>query len=186
VATALLLMDTQVPQFERMGNDELVDRLVRARESARTAGIHVIFVRIAFRPGHPEVSPANATFQTIADNGAYVEDDAGTAIHPALTPADGDLVVTKRRVSAFAGSDLEVVLRANRVDTLVLTGIATSGVVLSTFTQAADLDYRLVILTDACADADPDVHRVLTEKYFPRRADVLTVDEWAARLQSTG
>src|SRR5204862_162672 len=81
-------------------------------------------------------------------------------------PAPSDILVTKRRVSAFSGSDLDVVLRAANIDTLVLTGIATSGVVLSTLRQAADLDYRLVVLADACLDGDADVHRVLTEKAY--------------------
>ena len=76
------------------------------------------------------------------------------------------------RVSAFAGSDLEVILRSLRIDTLVLTGIATSGVVLSTLREAADKDYGLVVLSDACLDADPEVQRVLIEKLFPRQADV--------------
>jgi nicotinamidase-related amidase len=88
-------------------------------------------------------------------------------------------VVTKRRVSAFTGSDLEVVLRGLGVGKLVLTGIATSGVVLSTLRQAADLDYQLAVLADGCLDADPEVHRVLTEKIFPRQAQVTTVAEWA-------
>jgi len=70
------------------------------------------------------------------------------------------------------------VLRAANIDTLVLTGIATSGVVLSTLRQAADLDYRLVVLSDACLDSDAEVHRVLMEKVFPRQADVVTVNEW--------
>ena len=83
-------------------------------------------------------------------------------------------------MSAFTGSDLQVVLRSLGADTLVLTGIATSGVVLSTLRQAADLDYRLVVLSDACLDADPEVHRVLTEKVFPRQAAVRTVAQWAA------
>ena len=91
-------------------------------------------------------------------------------------------MVTKRRVSAFAGSDLDVLLRGLGAGTLVLSGIATSGVVLSTLRQAADLDYRLVVLADACLDADPEVHRVLTGKVFPRHADVLTVAEWAAQM----
>jgi len=68
----------------------------------------------------------------------------------------------------------------------VLTGIATSGVVLSTLRQAADLDYRLVVLAAACADADPEVHRVLTTKVFPRQAEVLTVEEWTGRLTGGG
>jgi nicotinamidase-related amidase len=87
-------------------------------------------------------------------------------------------VVVKKRVSAFAGSDLEVLLRAAEVDTLALAGIATSGVVLSTLRQAADLDYRLTVLADGCLDGDDEVHRVLTEKVFPRQAEVTTVEEW--------
>lgn len=54
--------------------------------------------------------------------------------------------------------------------------------VLSTLRQAADLDYRLVVLSDACLDADAEVHRVLTEKVFPRQAEELTVDQWVEQL----
>lgn len=74
-------------------------------------------------------------------------DDASTQIHPLITPRPDEIVVTKLRVSAFAGSDLEVLLRAKQVATLVLTGIATSGVVLSTPREAADKDFGLVVLS---------------------------------------
>jgi nicotinamidase-related amidase len=99
----------------------------------------------------------------------------------ALQP--GDIVVTKRRVGAFIGSELEVVLRAQNIDHLVLSGIATSGVVLSTLRAAADMDYPLTVLSDCCADGDHEVHRVLLTKVFPRQADVLTAAEWAAALE---
>jgi len=92
-------------------------------------------------------------------------------------------VVTKRRVSAFAGSDLDVLLRARRTEHLVLAGIATSGLVLSTLRQAADLDFRLTVLADGCLDADPEVHQVLLHKVFPRQAEVTSVAEWAASLR---
>jgi nicotinamidase-related amidase len=85
-------------------------------------------------------------------------------------------------VSAFAGSDLDVVLRAGEVRSLVLCGIATSGVVLSTVRAAADMDYELTVLADCCADGDPEVHRVLLEKVFPRQAAVLGVADWERRL----
>ncbi len=107
--------------------------------------------------------------------------DPDAAIHPEVAPTDGDIVVTKKRVSAFAGSDLETVLRGRGIDHLVLTGIATSGVVLSTLRQAADLDYGLTVLADGCLDADPEVHRVLTEKVFPRQAEVGTVAGWVGQ-----
>jgi nicotinamidase-related amidase len=81
-------------------------------------------------------------------------------------------------VSAFSGSDLDVVLRSLDVDSLVLTGIATSGVVLSTLRQAADLDFGLTVLSDLCADNDPEVHRILMDKVFPRQAAVITATEW--------
>ena len=88
-------------------------------------------------------------------------------------------------VEAARGSDLEVVLRAGGIDHLVLAGIATSGVVLSTLRQAADLDYRLTVLADGCLDADPEVHRVLTGKVFPRQADVVSIADWTANLPRT-
>jgi nicotinamidase-related amidase len=68
----------------------------------------------------------------------------------------------------------------------VLAGIATSGVVLSTIRQAADLDYELTVLEDGCADADPEVHRVLMEKVFPRQASVITAQEWISGRAEAG
>jgi nicotinamidase-related amidase len=178
-ATALLVMDVQREIVERFTEDpDYLPRLSRAIELARGAGIPVVYVVVGFRPGHPEISARNRTFSAAAAAGRFTEGDPAAEIHPAIAPRPGDPVVTKRRVSAFTGSDLEVLLRGVGAGTLVLTGIATSGVVLSTLRQAADLDYRLIVLSDACLDADPEVHRVLTEKVFPRQADVLTVAEW--------
>jgi nicotinamidase-related amidase len=109
--------------------------------------------------------------------------DQATEVHPDVAPEPGEIFVTKKRVSAFAGSDLDIILRAGDIDHLVLTGIATSGVVLSTLRQAADLDFGLTVLADGCLDSDPEVHRVLTEKVFPHQADVTTVTDWIAAIR---
>jgi len=127
-------------------------------------------------------SARNKTFTALASGSAFTGADPAARIHPKIAPGPGDLVVTKRRVSAFAGSDLDVLLRGLDTGTLVLSGIATGGVALSTLRQAADLDYRLVVLSDGYLDADPEVHKVLTEKVFPRQADVMTVAEWTSLL----
>lgn len=95
--------------------------------------------------------------------------DDSTQIYDLVTPHPYEPVVTKFRISAFAGSDLEVILRSRKIETLVLSGISTSGVVLSTLREAADKDYRLIVLSDACLDADPEVHCVLMNKVFPVR-----------------
>jgi nicotinamidase-related amidase len=74
---------------------------------------------------------------------------------------------------------METLLKAKGVTHLVLMGIATSGVVLSTVRWAADADYEITVLTDCCADADEEVHRVLTQKVFPRQATVATAGEFS-------
>jgi nicotinamidase-related amidase len=181
---ALLVMDVQNGVVERFAEPQgtLLATLAEAVAAAREAGVPVIFVRVAFRDGTPEVSPNNQIFANLARALTMGEADASTQIHPAVAPQPGDIIVTKRRVSAFAGSDLDVVLRSLGVDSLVLCGIATSGVVLSTLRQAADLDFRLTVLRDGCADADHEVHRVLMDKLFPRQAVVELASEWMARL----
>ena len=187
MSSALLVMDVQQGTVERLGGDTaLLDRLTQAVAAARAAKVPVIHVRVAFRPGFPEVSRNNRTFSLLAETAGdgFGEDSPRTRIHPAVAPLPGEPVVLKKRISAFVGSDLEVVLRSLGVSRLVLTGIATSGVVLSTLREAADRDFQLTVLADGCADGDAEVHRVLTEKVFPRQADVVSVAQWTDGLRT--
>ncbi len=164
------------------GTAELLAAAQRALAAARSHEVPVIYVRLLFRRGHPEVSSNNEIFSRIGQGTRFTDDDPATGIAPQIAPEPGDVVVTKKRISAFAGSDLEYVLRARSIAHLVIGGIATSGVVLSTLRQASDLDFRATVLRDACADTDDEVHRVLLDKVFPRQARVITVDEWTAQL----
>ena len=100
------------------------------------------------------------------------------SIDPALAPVENEIVITKHRVSAFTGTDLAMILRVNDLDTLVLFGIATSGVVLSTLLEACDADFRLAVIKDCCADLDPGLHDTLIEKLFPLRATVLSAADF--------
>lgn len=174
-------MDYQNSIVDNLGTDEGLAAATAAVSAARERRIPVVFVRVAFRPGAPEAASTNKMFSGMASRMAQQAPDA-TEIHSAFGVGDDDIVVTKLRVSAFAGSDLEVLLRGLGVRDLVMCGIATSGVVLSTLRQAADLDFGLTVLSDACIDRDPEVHRVLLEKVFPRQADVVTTAEWTASL----
>src|ERR1700722_3357869 len=184
LATALLIMDIQPATMQMMGENaaSLTATLNQAISAARAASIPVIYVVVGFRKGFPEIGTGTAqTFAAVAKSGMIGLEEPG--VDPSVAPLPGEMVVTKRRVSAFAGSDLEVILRGHRIEHLVLTGIATSGVVLSTLRQAADMDYRLSVLSDACADRDADVHSILTTKVFPRQAEVMTTAEWVAGLK---
>ena len=182
--TALLVMDVQQGIVEMVADqaDSLLERLRVAIDAAHRHGIPVIYVTVGFRHGYPEVSRRNRNFSATKAAGRFGVDDPLAVVHPAVAPQPDDVVVTKLRVSAFTGSDLSVVLRSGEIETLVLTGIATGGVVLSTVREAADLDFRLVVLADGCADMDEEVHRVLLEKVISRQADVISVDAWTAQL----
>jgi len=177
--TALLVMDMQMGILAMLQTAAApTGNVAKAIASARAAQLPVVFVTVGFRLGAPEVSINNKSFSAGKERFASVNMDEFTRVHPDLAPVNGEVTVMKRRVSAFTGSDLEVVLRSFGIQHIVLTGIATSGVVLSTLREAADKDYRITVLADCCADADEEVHRVLTTKVFPRQADVVTLEEW--------
>ena len=180
--SALLVMDVQNGIVERFAAKDALQPLQTALLAARSHGIPVIFVRVALRPGYPDVSPSNLSFSSIRERGNMLETDEATQVWDGVLPNPQEVVVVKRRVSAFTGSGIEVILRAQAIDHLILTGIATSGVVLSTLREAADQDYRLTVLADACLDSDPEVHRVLLEKVFPRQAQVIRVADWRDTL----
>ena len=179
----LLAMDFQngIAGDEAFAATGVLERARDAVAAARGHDIPVVWVRVALREGHPELA-ATASFARIAAHGDVDETHASTSIHETLGRRQGEPIVTKRRISDFTGSDLDMLLRGFGTSSLILAGVATSGVVLSTVRQAADLDFDLTVLSDACADRDEEVHRVLTEKVFPKQATVLSVADWAAGL----
>jgi nicotinamidase-related amidase len=181
-ATALLIMDMQSGILDRVADkkEALLAQTSKLLDAARKTSVRVIYVVVGFRPGYPEVSTRNAAFASVRESGLFAAGSAATEIHPALAPRADEVVVTKHRVSAFAGTDLDMILRANGIETLVLAGISTSGVVTSTVRHAADADYRLVIVEDGCADPDAEVHRVLLEKVLARQATVVKVADVTA------
>jgi nicotinamidase-related amidase len=182
---AVLIMDYQNDVVLRFAeaDDSLLQRAARVLSAARAAGVPVIYVVIHFRPGYPEV-PASGVFNRVRQSGMLQEGTEGAAIHEAVAPQPGDLIVTKKRIGAASGSDLECVLRAAGRTHLVLFGIATSGVVLSTARWAADLDYTMNIVSDCCFDRDPEVHRVLIEKVLAGMAPAITAQEFIDSLKA--
>ena len=156
----------------------MLDKVSSAIATARSKNIPVIYVVVGFRQGAPEINVNNKSFSAGKERFSNMDMTAFMQVHDSIAPQIGEVTVIKRRVSAFTGSDLEVVLRSFGIQHLILTGIATSGVVLSTLREAADKDYRITVLSDCCADGDEEIHRVLTTKIFPRQADVLELEEW--------
>ncbi len=173
--TALLVMDVQPGIIERINNqEEFLNNTKKTIKLAHDRNIQVIYVVVGFRDGFPEVSQDNKSFAGIKENSTKVMINP----KPVIETEGNDLVVVKHRVSAFSGSDLEMVLRAQDIRHLVLCGISTSGVVLSTVREAADKDFNLTVFSDLCADFDEEVHNILLEKVFPRQANVIKSSNW--------
>jgi nicotinamidase-related amidase len=185
---ALLALDCQhgIVSIYTKPEDDFTGRAAIVLRAARAAGMRVIQVQVGFRPGLPEVSGRNKFFAAVKSSPQHQELFRGPAgaIHPALGPEPDDIVITKHRVSAFAGTDLQMILRAGEIETVVLFGIATSGVVLSTLLDACDADYRVVVIGDSCADRDPDLHDALLKRLFPQRAEVITADEFVKAISA--
>lgn len=179
--SAVLCMDYQTGIVSNYINDQdLLPRAASVLNQARNSGMAVIYVQVGFRPKFPEISPRNAAFSVIRNSVQYQQLLAGpgAAIHASVAPAADDVIVTKHRVGAFTGTDLDMILRAKDIETLILFGISTSGVVLSTVRHAADTDYRLIVIKDCCADQDAGVHACLMDKVFPRQATVVSAAEF--------
>ena len=175
--TALLIADFYAAFMSTLPHAvdrQVVEKTQSLQHAARDAGLFLCYCATVFRPGYVEISERNKTFSARKHSGQPPVSDPVELIHPAVLPRTDEVVVGKHRVNALYGTALDLILRANTIDTLMILGYATSGVVLSTVRYAADLDYRLVVIEDCCADQDPDVHDFLTQRIFPRQAEVVT------------
>jgi len=184
--TALIVCDFQNGIVSRFpGLDPVLDKAAEALEGARAKGdVLIVHIGVRFRPGHPEISPRNVVFSGIKEAKIFEEGTPQVEHHPKVAPKAGEVQVSKRRYGSFSTTELDLILRAHGVHKIVLTGIATQGVILSTVREAFDLDYEVVVLRDACADQDEEVHRVLLDKVISKQAKVITVEEYLASLKA--
>jgi nicotinamidase-related amidase len=183
--SALIIMDFQpgILRILKDGREPLVERSSRLLSHARSAGVKIVYVNVGFRPGYPEVSPRNVRFSAIKQT-QFLKPGPDCAPDPAIPPQPGDITMPKRRFSAFAGNDLEILLRSHDINTLILVGVSTSGCVLSTVRQAADADYRIVVVRDCCADGDMSMHEFLCDRVIPMQAEVITSMDFARAAEA--
>src|ERR1700721_675309 len=181
--TALLTLDLQKEVFGLVPDSERVMTMAaKAVAFARQNQFRIIHVGLGFSEGHPEIPDVEFPWLRLKQNNLFIKGTPSVEFHGDIFHPD-DLRILKERVGAFSDNHLELVLRSRRIEHLVFFGIATSGIVLSTLRRAFDLDFRSVVLKDACFDSDPEVHRVLTEQVFPRQAWVAATDEFIAAQQ---
>ena len=158
--TVVLIMDFQQRIIANVASEpeNVVKQASQVLAGARGTGIPVIYV--------------------VHRRGPFAEYAPDIELHEGVLPAPGEKVITKVRPGPFSTTELYVTLREMARDTLVLMGVATSGCLLSCARWAFDVNYKFIVVSDACSDADPEVHRVLTEKIYPRQGTVVNTQEF--------
>ncbi len=173
--TALLVMhyQTDITGLFPSAAPALLANTRQLCDAARAKGVHVYFAQFHFSPGYPEVSPLNKNGQGVKQLGLFVHD----RISPELGQRPDEPLILAHRASVFFGTDLGVRLSAHGVDTLIMVGIASTGVMLSSVAHASDADYRIFTVKDCCYDPDEVVHAHLFATAFESRTTVLSLDE---------
>lgn len=137
----------------------VVPKTARAIEQARAAGIPVIYVTVGFTEDYAEWPGDSPVFtDTGREAGLLKLGTWNQDLHETLTPQEGEVLVTKKRVSPFYATFLEVLLRTQGIGELLLCGVATDHVVMAAARDGHDRDFRIKVLEDCCAAASPERH----------------------------
>jgi nicotinamidase-related amidase len=169
---------------EMVKQNDVFGKLTGLLDAARGAGVKVIYASVKFRPGYPELNRSAGLNQEIIELNSLVEGTWGANIHEAVAPQEGDLVITKRSVSAFAGSDLANLLSASGITTLLLSGVSTNFVVEGTARDAVDRGYNVVVVEDCCASGSQEAHHTALTTALPALATIANSAEVIAALAS--
>lgn len=178
--SALLLLHFQTDIISLFPADSItpvIERMKKLTVLLRQKGVPIYFVKIGFSSDYREISKNNKNGQMTKIFKRFTTD----SVLPSLF-AEVDTVLTGHRVSGFKGTGLDEQLRANRIETLLMAGVVTSGVVLSTLSEASDLDYRILLIEDGCYDPDRNAHDALVSVPFATRADIVTSSALEKRL----
>ena len=161
--SAVLIMDFQNEIVSNVAHNPhaVIANASRVLGVARNVGLPVIYV--------------------VHRGGRFEQYSPGVEIHSGVEPKPGERIITKTKAGPFSTTGLDVMLREMGVDTLIMMGVATSGCVLSATRWANDLNYKVLVIGEACDDRDPEVHRILVEEIFSRQG-VLTVEEFISAI----
>ena len=156
---ALLVVDVQrdlcPPSYAPM-----LPRLKSVVDAARQAGVYVVYVQNVVLAGGASHSPSEIARRTaLGLRLEYtMEGTSGAEFMPEIAPLGGEPVVRKHRLNAFEGTSLDLLLRSRGIDTIVVTGVATHGCVLSTSYAAVALNYYVIPVSDCVASWQEDLH----------------------------
>ena len=143
----------------------------------RIKGLLVLHLVYAFKKDHSDVPANSPLYARLRESDGLVEGTWGAEIHESFRPRQGEPVIKKPRVSAFAGTAVDELLRSRGIDTLILAGFTTNWVIESTARQAMDLGYRLVVVEDCMGSFNRTLHEFAIEHIYPQISTVVRVSD---------
>jgi nicotinamidase-related amidase len=183
--TAIVAMDFQSTILRSLEDAKpVLTKVSSAITATRGAGGRVAFVRLAITAEELDAFPAQSAMgQRLRPAAAhFAPEAAGTLVVPELEKRSGDLEMRKTRVGPFLQTTLHEQLQKLAITTIAFAGVQTSGCVLTGVRVAHDLDYRVIVLSDGCADPDVPAHAFLMNTIFPKQATVMSVNEYEEAL----
>jgi maleamate amidohydrolase len=183
---ALLIVDVVMAYFDKAsplyaGVEDALASNERLLATARKTGIPVIFTNVVYEPGG---ASGGLFYRKIPVLNVF---DAGSplgAFPPSLQPAKGELVISKQYASAFFGTPLASTLTANRIDTLLITGLSTSGCVRASALDALQHGFAPFVVREACGDRHPAPHEANLFDLQAKYAEVISEAEAIGKLQA--
>lgn len=161
-----------------------LDSALRIRDAARAAEIPVIYTNVEFDAAG---LLGGRFFQKAMPLHNFVKGSPMGAWPDGLEPAEGEVVVTKQYASAFFGTSLAPMLTTLGVDTLIITGVTTSGCIRATCLDSCQYGFIPIVVADACGDRHPDPHNANLFDMNAKYGDVVNeteVTEYLSTLET--
>ena len=172
-------LDEQSPLYA--GVESARESCIRVLAAARRADIPVVHTRVEFQPGGAD---GGIFFRKVAALECFVRGNPLGAYGEGLEPADDEVVVVKQYASGFFGTSLASTLTSLGIDTLIITGVSTSGCVRATALDACQRGFVPIVVRDACGDRDQRVHEANLFDLDAKYADVVSEQEVLDYLSS--
>lgn len=152
--------------------EPVLETTIQVADAARAAGVPIIFTRVDY--AHP--ADGGLFRRKIAALSVFETGNPLAAFHPRLTPRPGDQVISKHYPSAFFGTPLASTLSAMRADSLIITGLSTSGCIRATALDALCHGFAPLVVQDAVGDRTPAIHDANLFDLQAKTADVVGSD----------
>jgi maleamate amidohydrolase len=176
---ALVIVDVVMAYFDKAsplyaGVEDVLGSNERLLDAARQASIPVIFTNVVYQPGGAD---GGLFYKKIPSLKVFDEGSPFGDFLPSLRPEDGEIVITKQFASAFFGTSLAKILSEMQIDTLLITGLSTSGCVRATALDALQNGFAPFVVREACGDRHASPHEASLFDLQAKYAEVISEAE---------